>query len=92
MTDGILGTVLGAILATLICINLMADKTDSADKFAIDYQANEFSQRLGFTRHVCTIREKSYPNPCYGLLGKGMVVEFQCDLSKELNMCELVRQ
>ncbi len=92
MSDAIAGAVLGAIFATLVCITFMFDQTDSADKFAIDYQANEFSQRLGFTRHVCLIRSKTGMNPCWGLLDKGMVVEFQCGLGRKLDKCELVRQ
>ncbi len=92
MSDFFPGITTGAFVTALACVFFMADKTDSADKFAVDYQANEFSRRLGFSRHVCFIRSKTGMNPCWGLLNKGMVVEFQCDLGRELNKCELVRQ
>lgn len=95
MSDTSIGVLIGTFFTTLICAFLvgtfLVDFNTVADKFAIDYQAREFAARKGFERYVCTLTAKSGFNTCYGLLDKGMTVEFQCALNPDVK-CELVQK
>lgn len=80
MSDFVPGFIVGAFLTAFSGFMLFVDDTTTADKFAIDYQANEFAKNYGFTRYVCALTNKKGYNKCHGLLDHGMVVDFKCQI------------
>lgn len=84
------------VFTTTLCLSACAiENVDVADRFALDYQATEFSNHIGAKRHVCEILWSQGWNTCWGLLDHGVVAEFRCRFEKEgvrgLFGCELVQ-
>lgn len=75
-----IGAITGAIVIAIAGFLVVGDRTETSDKFAIDYQANEFAKNYGFDRYVCTLTSVRGYNRCHGLLKRGMVVDFKCQI------------